>query len=277
MGGPLMDFNINKNTAYEIIGRISPTVQNPIFIIGSGRCGTSLLVRILSSHSGLFSFPGEANDLWHPKSYPFNKRLIETPTILENPKLFTQISLRCWPEGHIKKIRNTFSGFNILFGFNRQFFSKSAMLSFMIPSILTIFPDAIFIHIYRNGPSVVSSLIKKEWGKYSRHFANEFDYRLSCATYWNDCILEIETRKKELLLETKGQFYEFSYEQLCTSPKSTIKGLSSFIGIDPEAFKFNFSNISSRNYKIGNYQDDNTWIPLLKAMSKAMHLKGYET
>ncbi|MBF0235830.1 MAG: sulfotransferase, partial [Desulfamplus sp.] len=214
-----MAFNINKNTAYELIGRISPTVSIPVFIIGSGRCGTTLFVRILSSHGGLFSFPGEANDLWHPKSYPFNKRSNETPAILENPKLFTQISLESWPKGQINKIRNTFSGFNTLCGFKRQFFSKSAMLSFMIPNILAIFPDAKFIHIYRNGPSVVSSLIKKEWQKYSRYFANESEYRIACARYWNDCVLEIETRKKEMLLETKGQYYEFSYEQLCETPQ----------------------------------------------------------
>jgi hypothetical protein len=73
-------------------------VPKPVFIIGSGRCGTSLFVRILSSHGRLFGFPGEANDLWHPKSYPFSKRSIETPPILENPKLFTQISLECWPK-----------------------------------------------------------------------------------------------------------------------------------------------------------------------------------
>jgi hypothetical protein len=176
----------------------------------------------------------------------------------------------------MNKIRNNFSGFNTICGRKRLFFSKSAMLSFMIPSILAIFPDAKFIHIYRNGPSVVSSLIKKEWQKYSKHFSNKFEYQISCAKYWNDCILEIETRKNELFLETEGTYYEFSYEQLCKAPKQTMNKISSFLCIDPEGFKFNFSNISSRNYKIGNYKNDDSWAPLMEAMSKAMHLKGYE-
>ncbi len=46
-------------------------VQDPFFIIGTGRCGTTLLVKILKTHPGLSAFPGEANELWHPKLEPF--------------------------------------------------------------------------------------------------------------------------------------------------------------------------------------------------------------
>ena len=65
-------------------------MKDPIFIIGTGRCGTSLLVRIPQSHKHLITFLREANNLWHPKSYPYGKKSVETLPILKvEPKEFS--------------------------------------------------------------------------------------------------------------------------------------------------------------------------------------------
>lgn len=271
-----MQHQIIKNIVYELVGKFNFSIKDPIFIIGTGRCGTSLLVRIMNSHNELIGFPGEANELWHPKSYPFRKRQVETPTILEDPKKFTNISLQAWKEGHDQKIINVFSGFKLLRGINKKLFIKSAMISFMIPQIISIFPDAKFIHIYRNGPSVVASLMKKEWSKYSNYFNNEFNYQYCCATYWNACISEIEEKKNQLSLEEKGILYEFSYENLCDTPIKVMQSIAEFLDIDPDGFKFDFSNINSKNFKVGEYKKDKEWLPLLQAMSPAMKIKGYD-
>ena len=266
---------MNKNIIYEIMGCLSWTLRSPVFIIGSGRCGTSLFIRIMNSHDEVICFSGEGNDLWHPVSYPFGKRLIETPTIIENPKKFTEISLQNWPADHEHRIVNIISGFKALRGTKKIFLLKSAMISFMIPKILSMFPDTRFIHIYRNGPSVVKSLEKKEWNKYANYFSSQFSFKLLCARYWNACIEEIEARNEELSLSDNGKIYEISYEDLCADPANTTQSIATFLGISPNGFSFDYSKISSKNFKVGNYKTDKEWKPLLEAMTPALRKKGY--
>ena len=210
---------------------LATKLGHPFFIIGTGRCGTTLLVRILNSHPGLSGFPGEANELWHPKLEPFETASLDVPPIEVDPKRFSEISFANWPPKQGERIRDIFTGFQLITGPSKVFFTKSAMISFMIPNILEVFPDARFVHIYRFGPSVVESYFKKNFGKYSRYIFTEKDYRMYCAKYWNACILEIEKRKKELSLDTKGQFLEFSYEDLCQNPGDILDDISKFIGV----------------------------------------------
>src|SRR3990170_432882 len=66
--------------------------RDPIFIIGTGRCGTTLLVRILNSHPSLSGFPGEANELWHPMLEPYESSSFDIPPIEVDPKRFSDVS-----------------------------------------------------------------------------------------------------------------------------------------------------------------------------------------
>ncbi len=63
------------DAALLIIGRVGRAFIHeeitPFFIIGTGRSGTSLLVKIMESNPSLSGFPGEANELWHPTLEPF--------------------------------------------------------------------------------------------------------------------------------------------------------------------------------------------------------------
>lgn len=267
-----------QSSCYAVGAMTTPLgfkMKDPIFIIGTGRCGTSLLVRILQSHKHLITFPGEANNLWHPKSYPYHRRSVETPPILEDPQRFSTISIEHWPDKHEKRIQNTFNGYHLIKGLSKIYIVKSAMISFMIPKILSIFPKSRFIHIYRSGPSVVESLILKEWEKYCNYFDSIPDFRIKCAKYWNDCILEIEKQKVELSLDRRGTLFEFSYEQLCENPSAILDGIGDFLGVKPKEFSFDLSKIASRNFKAGDYDHDEAWVDSLMVMSPGMKLKGY--
>jgi hypothetical protein len=247
----------------------------PIFIIGTGRCGTTLLVNILTSHPRLSGFPGEANELWHCKLEPFETTLLHIPPIEVDPKRFCEVSVANWPSNHSERIRDVFTGFHLITGPSKIFFTKSAMISFMIPRILEVFPDARFIHIYRFGPSVVESYFEKNFGKYSRFAFTKKDYRAYCAMYWNACILEIERQKRDLSLEPRGQFLELNYEGLCQNPREVLDRIAKFIGVTSAGFRFDISRISSQNHKIANYATDPERVELLELMSPAMRLKGY--
>ena len=249
--------------------------NTPVFIIGTGRCGTTLLVKILDSHPQLIGFPGEANSLWHPKSYPFATKSIETPSIIENPELFTALSVKSWPPNHEKKLKNTFAGYHLMNGIRQTFFVKSAMISFMVPKILTLYPEAKFIHIYRNGPAVVESFLKKEWEKYQSIFDSEDEARKNCAHYWNACLLEIEKQRVKCALDSRNVFLEFSYEQLCDMPEDVLGKIGRFLNISTKEFTFDLTKIVSQNYKVGEYTNDEKWDQLLTIMAPAMKLKGY--
>lgn len=267
-----------EHIQHTVAGTLATTLgyrpKPPVFLIGTGRCGTSLLVNILNSHSQLIGYPGEANELWHPNSYPFSKRSIETVPMVKNPSLFTEVSVRNWPDNHEQTIQKRFAGYNLAKGFKKTLFVKSAMISFMIPKLLSIFPDSKFVHIYRNGPSVVESFLKKEWDKYCDYFASKDEYRLRCANYWNDCLLEIERQRIDMSLNEKVLF-EFSYEYLCENQAECLNKLASFIEINPKGFNFDTAQIISQNHKVGNYSKDESWYELLQLMSQGMKLKGY--
>jgi hypothetical protein len=264
---------------YRLAGRVLRTLgyrpRKPVFIIGTGRCGSSLLTSILSSHVSLVVFPDEANDLWHPKTYPFHRVLVDIPSIIEDPRSFTEISLSSWPGKHERRIGDVFSSYNFLHGPARTLVVKSAMISFMLPKILGLFPDARFCHIYRSGPPVVESLVTKDWVKYSDRFKSQADFRLSCAGYWNACITEINRRDTEYALADRGLLLEFSYEALCADPKAILVQMARFLDVPESGFQFNIQGIRSQDYKVGDYSADPTWRLPLQRMAEGMELKGF--
>ena len=73
---------------YRAIGRI-PFAQKPVrpvFVVGTGRCGSRIVRSLIASHPDFVSYQSEANDLWHPHSYNYHRRTIETPSMLFDPQ-----------------------------------------------------------------------------------------------------------------------------------------------------------------------------------------------
>jgi len=250
--------------------------KEPIFIVGTGRCGTSILSKILRTHPDITVFLSEANDLWHPNLYPDEKNQIKSPPIEIDPKTFTQISIESWPDNHSKTIKEAFNGFHLMTGKKKVFIVKSAMISFMMPKILTIYPNAKFIHIYRFAPSVIESYFKKNFGKYKNYKYTEEEYYLACAKYWNDCILNLEQDKKTLSLTEKGAYFEFSYEDLCEDPEGLLQNLSTYLDLKYDKFNYDLSTIKNTNYKVKDIHKDKKLNELINhEIYPAMKLKGY--
>lgn len=261
------------------IGRVGKVLnfrfKDPIFIVGTGRCGTSLLVHILSSNPDIAIFPSEANELWHPKLYPFENAQLESPPMEIDPEAFSKLSVENWPSNHSERIKQTFNGFNLMCGKNKTLIVKSAMISFIVSKIKTIFPDSKFIHIYRYGPSVIESYFKKNFGKYPNYSCSENEYLRACARYWNNCIINIERERQSLSLIDKVSFFEFSYEDLCNDPVSILKGLSNYINVDYKKFTFDLSRVRSTNFKVANVYKNKLQYLVYNEIYPAMKLKGY--
>jgi hypothetical protein len=257
---------------HAIQGKTTAT-NHPIFIIGTGRCGSTLFSRVLESHEDILIYPTEANNLFYPKTYPFRDAQIETPPILEDPGLYTELSVGAWPAGHENKIRNTLRGFQCLNRRGAVFMLKSAMISFLIPNLLRLFPEAKFIHLYRYGPSVVTSLVEKELHKY-KTLATRSGFLVWAAGYWNSCIKEIDRANTEYSLTANGKLLELSYESFCDDPKGVSTKLARFVRCDPAKFTFDFSTVKSTNYKADAMSPDDLKL-VCELMKSSLDLKGY--
>ena len=122
---------------------------------------------------------------------------------------------------------------------------------------------------------MVESYVKKNFGTYSRYIFGEDEYRLYCARYWNDCILEIERAKASLSLERKNAYFDLSYEDFCSDTEGCLNSLARYLGVEENAFGFDISRVRSQNYKVGDYMTDPRRAEPLRAMEQAMKLKGY--
>lgn len=131
-----------------------PGVTRPIFIIGCGRSGTTILGRALSKHKNItylnephhlwFSAYPET-DFWTPKAHSRGGKLLLTKADFSHRKS--------------KKLSRLFK-FETFIQRGPVLVEKLPINNFRLEFIRCIFPDARFIHIYRNGLEVARSIEK---------------------------------------------------------------------------------------------------------------------
>ena len=155
---------------YERVARIlarafpahmAAELHDPIFFIGAGRSGTNLLTDLLRSHPDLSVFPDEANDLWHPRLYPWSDARLDVPPIWADGQAFTRASLDSRSAADDQRLRAAFGAYQRLTR-GRYLVNKSIMITFMVEYVLDVFPDARFIHLLRDGRSVALSFAQKD-------------------------------------------------------------------------------------------------------------------
>lgn len=234
----------------------SARLQNPVFMVGCGRSGTTLLASILSGHPAVAVFPSEANDLWHPTLYPWHRTKAGVPPIWVDPLKFTNHSLEHldWSEIHA-----VFGAFQLL---TRRpvFLNKSVMLSFMLKDIARRFADARFIHMYRDGRAVALSYAKKNLPKIQQNLpaysvvgvSDDFETLVFRSfDHWIDHIDAVEKADRDIGLTASGRFLEFSYEALTQDPERHLALVLDFMGLKGEGLDLSRqARVDNRNYKM---------------------------
>jgi hypothetical protein len=203
----------------------------------------------MKTNNALAAYPSELNNIWHPHTFPYDKRKVETVPIIEDPQTYTNTSLSFWDRHHHLKVKRIIYGYYLLRG-KKPLIIKSAMISHMIPDLLKLFPTAKFIHLYRNGISVCASLTKKEFPKYKNLYDhNAFEKK--CAFYWVDCIKTISAVIESDTGLPKDSAISMSYESFTENPLKQLNIISDFIGC-AKVFTYDLSKIKSTNWKIGD-------------------------
>lgn len=194
-----------------------------IFIIGSPRSGTTVLGSCIGNHSEIAS--GDESlfliDMWrifsdlyqgrnHQDWAPLKKYIAEDK-ILKTIKSFGDSIFYSFMDRNKKSMYVDHTPWYIL----------------LIPFIKIIYPNSVFIHIIRDGRSVVKSLARS--------------YELGFK--WAGETLEERTRLWSKLVEfgrtsgpvyAKDSYIEIGYENFCCNPESTLITICSFIGLDFE-------------------------------------------
>ncbi|TVL96873.1 MAG: hypothetical protein CV087_23140, partial [Candidatus Brocadia sp. WS118] len=199
-------------------------ISNPIFIIGCGRSGTTILGTALSKHKKV-TYLNEPRLLWrscYPETDIWSKK-----AAARNAKLVLTAS-----DAKIRKSKKL----SRLFRFETIITRKPVLIeklpinNFRLQFISTIFPDARFIHIYRNGLEVARS-IEMSNGWYSKN-PYRWNQLVQFASLSGDtsvlpelCTsdkykgllewrLSTETAVNFLKTLSKESFYEISYDSL---------------------------------------------------------------
>ncbi len=210
-------------------GRLS----RPYFVVTAGRSGSTFLMRVLEEHPDLAVYPSEANRLWHPKAYPRRRFGEEVPRFWREPERFVEYSLRHQTAADARRLRATFGAYRALMG-RPTFVCKSAMIQFSLPWVCGQFPDARFIHLVRDGRSVVLSYGKRllRRGKEeSPDPAPDGEMLRALARYWRDSVDAVDRASRELGLAAEGRLLEVSYEALCADPAAELRRLTAFFGL----------------------------------------------
>jgi hypothetical protein len=241
--------------------------SQPIFIIGCGRSGTTIFGTALSKHSKV-CYLNERRDLWS-SAYPETDIWTEKATARNGKMVLTAADAEIRKS---RKLRRLF----LLETVKTQkpiLVEKLPINNFRLQFIHSIFPDARFIHIFRNGLEVARSIEKlSEKGKWFVPNSYKWNQLVQlaktgkdtatlpelCTSYFDKGLLEWRLSTETAVSFLKGLsedcFLEISYDDLTGEPVNTIERVLSFIGIENEPPVTNFvrDSIARRTDKLGN-------------------------
>jgi len=210
-----------KNISWRLPSTISDI--DVIFVVGSPRSGTTLLQRILSIHSQLFSIEGETGlfsyqNIFDPRRKHFG---------------LSDGHLRWLYKESIDIVDFFEKGVQILSDENGgRFVEKTPQHVLYLPFILKHFPNAQIIHIVRDGRDCYCS------SKSHQHIPQNKSI-VSFAKYWKKCVNVPRMFKQD------SRILEMKYEYLVEEPRVYLPKIMTFLGLSIEEIQFDSSQISN--------------------------------
>lgn len=235
-------------------------VKQPVFIIGTGRSGTTVLGIILSMHKDV-GFLNEPKAIWHA-AYGKEDIIGSYSTSDASYQLTAENATK--PEV-ATKLHKIFGAY-LFFGGNKQLVDKYPELIFRIPFVLKLFPDAKFLFLVRNGWDTIQSIkhwserlgsgleheVHDWWGRNDRKWdllveqvlktdpdlGYLYDLIQKEQDHINRAALEwLLTMKKGLEVQNKypAQVYTINYETLTENPDQVLKRLLKILNLQSDS------------------------------------------
>ncbi len=214
--------SINPKLWLKVSGQIKN--RRPIFIVGTGRCGTTLLASMIGTHSNIVITPEtavlfEIDQIF--KSCDSTDSLVNMFTqstrwldFQISPERFLQ-RLKCQRVLTLPVILDEFYACFTEISNKPRWGDNTPAYSELLPKIIKIWPNAYVIHIYRDGRGVAGSWQKVPWGPKNIE---------ESAFLWRNRI--IKCREDSKLCK---YYHEVKYESLIQHPEEILRELCEFI------------------------------------------------
>lgn len=263
---------------------MTDSIEHPIFIVGSGRSGTTIFYRLMAGHPSLVWFSS------YVQVFPRRPWLARLNTLYQVPTLGRRFRNKRWfpkpVEGHM--LWDTFHPMEnsagsppltekqvdqadaqgmrhfitdlLRFSGCAHFVNKNTRNTRRIRYLQTIFPDALFIHVIRDGRAVTNSLLNIDWWptlplwwaeeKTPTELQSEgMAPVLVAARHWKLGVERVLHDKEHIPPE---QYMELRYEKLMQDPITEVKRALRFCDL-PWSARFQAHieafDIHSRNFK----------------------------
>jgi hypothetical protein len=233
----------------------------PIFIVGCGRSGTTILgttlaqncqITLLNERRDLWISAYPQTDVWAPQAAARGSKIIlkRTDATAEQNR----------------RLRRTFR-FELAKSRKSILLEKLPINSFRLDFIESIFPEARFIHIHRNGIDVARSIerfcVRRQWygcdGYKWEQLRQVAELRATTRELPSLCKGNFEKALLEWRLSTEevvrfftrisaSRWVEISYDDLVDDPVASIQRVLAFIGAssDPAVIAFAEQHIARR-------------------------------
>jgi hypothetical protein len=285
-------------------------IDRPIFVVGPGRAGSTLLYRLLCRHPDLawFSsftarFPEQPSLAALNRLYPIRRKFEGTPfaKLIPTPSEGYELWDRCKPvenspsdppltasdvdEGEVACIKRVIHRHIRAQGATR-FINKNTRNTRRIEYLHAVFPDAYFVHIIRDPRATVSSLMEVDWWEdlqvWSEGNVTPREWRQRGKDQ-AELAVALWRTETEYILDRREMFGDrymiVTYEDLMGDPRKTLEGILTFSGLawnDQMARFVQAHNIRSMNYKFQETLSGEQ-IDLIKSLSSpVMQRLGYE-
>lgn len=262
-----------------------PPVTRPIFLVGSGRSGTTILYHVLCGHPHLAWFSN------------YNQRFPHIPQVAACSWLYAMSQLRAlrgkglpvpseayavWDlirpvahspgdppldETHVtvadrERTHNVVAA-NLHYQHKKRFINKNTRNTRRLRYLQDIFPDAVFVHVIRDPRAAVASLLKVEWWPTLKVWCQDRITAQEWVRQGKDPALlaaELWRHEVRLVLEAKAlllphQYFEVRYEEFIQKPKDVLQRVLAFCDLKWtsgfESFIESFA-LQSMNFKFRN-------------------------
>ena len=243
---------------------------NPVFIIGCGRSGTTILGRSLSQHPDI-CYLEERRDLWH-SAYP--ELDIWTGRSKKQPKLYANADDA--ETRKTKKINHLFYREQVAAA-KKVLLEKMPINSFRLKFLEKCFPGARYIYLHRSGIEVAESIARKpfkDWyGNKNIKLNALINFGNMSGLPANESVLENNFHKGiyewRLSMEQSDDFFrhinperfiDLSYKDFTDNPSNCLKKIFTFLQL---AFDENLLNkickeIDRKNVQVTQIKDEYT-------------------
>lgn len=233
-------------------------VKQPIFIVGTGRSGTTILGVVMSMHRDV-GYLNEPKALWHAV-YPEEDVLGHYSRGCAYYRLDASHAT-----GDVQQAAHRLFGAYLAFTATKRVVDKHPELIFRIPFVRSIFPDAKFIFLVRNGWSTCHSIgewsarhgveLKGEvhdwWGVNRRKWVLLLDQLVGTDEAFPGLKEVVSTFTKHVdmatiewvvtmreglrhLAQQPDYMRLVRYEDLVSDPRTQLQGLAQFCGLPPD-------------------------------------------